>query len=136
MINKAIIVGNLGADPDLRFTAGGKAVAELRVATSFGSGDNEKTEWHRVVVWEKSAEACGKYLKKGSKVYVEGRLQTRQYEDKDGVTKYTTEIVATEVKFLSSKGGEAQEAAEAEAPARPSKPARGKQAVADDDLPF
>jgi single-strand DNA-binding protein len=107
MINKAIIVGNLGADPETRFTTGGKCVGELRVATSYGFGEAAKTEWHRGVIWEKTAEACGKYLKKGSKVYVEGRIQTRSYEDKEGAKRYVTEIVANEVKFLDGKGADA-----------------------------
>ena len=103
MINKSILVGNLGADPETKFTQGGKCVAELRLATTYGYGDNEKTEWHRVVVWDKQAEACGKYLKKGSKVFVEGRIQTRSYDDKEGNKRYVTEIVAQDVKFLSGK---------------------------------
>ena len=104
MINKQILVGNLGEDPDVKFTPAGKAVANFSVATSFGSGDAKKTTWHRVVAWEKTAEACGKYLKKGSKVYVEGRTDHRQYE-KDGATRYVTEVVANEVKFLDSAQG-------------------------------
>lgn len=103
MINKVVLVGNLGADPETKFTTGGKAVAEISVATSFGSGDNAKTEWHKVICWEKTAEAVGKYLKKGRQVYVEGRLQTRTYDDKEGVKRYVTEIVANEVKFLGGK---------------------------------
>jgi single-strand DNA-binding protein len=118
MINKVILVGNLGADPEMKHTTAGKAVCELRIATSFGSGDAQKTEWHRVTCWEKTAENAGKFLKKGSKVYVEGRLQTRTYEDKEGVTKYVTEIVANELKFLDSK------------------PAGGFTREPSDDLPF
>lgn len=100
MINKVIIVGNLGQDPELRYTAAGDPVANMSVATTFKTKENEYTEWHRVTVWGQAAEACGKYLTKGRQVYVEGRLQTRKYEDKEGVTRYTTEIVANEVKFL------------------------------------
>lgn len=103
MVNKVTLVGNLGADPETRTTQNGKMVTELRVATSYGSGDSEKTEWHRVIVWDKAAEACSKFLKKGRQVFVDGRIQTRTYEDKEGVTKYTTEIVANEVKFLGGK---------------------------------
>lgn len=103
MVNKVTIVGNLGADPETRTTQGGKMVTELRIATSYGTGDNEKTEWHRVIVWDKAAEACGQYLKKGRQVYVDGRIQTRTYDDKEGVKKYVTEIVANEVKFLGGK---------------------------------
>lgn len=107
MINKVTLVGNLGADPDTKYTTGGKCVAELRVATSYGSGDNEKTEWHRVIVWDKAAEACGKFLKKGRQVYVDGRVQTRSYDDKEGNKKYVTEIIANEVKFLGGKSADA-----------------------------
>ena len=103
MVNKVTLVGNLGADPELKYTQAGKAVAELRLATSFGSGENEKTEWHRIVAWEKLAENAGKFLKKGSKAYVEGRIQTRNYDDKDGNKRYITEIVANEIKFLDKK---------------------------------
>lgn len=106
MVNKVTLIGNLGADPETRYTQNGKCVAELRLATTYGFGDKEQTEWHRVVVWDKAAEACGKYLKKGSKAYVEGRLQTRSYDDKEGNKKYVTEIVAHEVKFLSGKGAD------------------------------
>lgn len=109
-VNKVILIGNLGADPDLRYTANGKAVAELRMATSSGFGDDEKVEWHRVVLWEKTAENAAKYLGKGSKVYVEGRLQTRQYEDKDGNIRYITEVVANQLTFLDSRGSAEKEA--------------------------
>lgn len=111
-VNKVILVGNLGSDPDVRQTQSGQTVCTLSVATSeswFDKNANErkeKTEWHRVVVWGKAAEACQKYLSKGRKVYVEGKLQTRKWE-KDGETKYSTEIVAAMhggVVFLSSKG--------------------------------
>lgn len=98
-INKVILVGNLGADPELRYTPGGKAVAEMRLATSFA----ENTEWHRVIAWEKNAENAAKFVSKGSKLYVEGRLQTRNYDDKDGVKRYVTEVVAERVVFLDSK---------------------------------
>ena len=103
MINKVILVGNLGADPEMRTTTGGKTVADLRVATSYRSGEEDKTEWHRVTVWDKAAEACGKYLKKGRQVYIEGRIQTRSYEDKEGNKKYSTDVIAQEVKFLGGK---------------------------------
>jgi len=105
-VNKAIIVGRLGADPEARTTSGGKAVTQLSVATSESWMDKdgqrqEKTEWHRVVVWGKQAESCAKYLAKGRQVYVEGRLQTRSWEDQQGQKKYTTEVVANQVVFLS-----------------------------------
>jgi len=109
MYQKVILIGNLGQDPDFSQTKSGKAVANMSVATSFGSGENKKTEWHRVQVWDKLAENVSKFLRKGSKVLVEGRLQTRSYDDKDGVKKYVTEIVAHEVKFLDTKGSQGAE---------------------------
>lgn len=104
MLNRAMIIGNLGKDPDLRFTAGGQAVCNFSVATSENYTDRdgqkqERTEWHSVVVWGKQAETCKKYLGKGRKVYVEGRIQTREWE-KDGQKHYRTEIVAQDVRFL------------------------------------
>lgn len=108
-VNKVILVGNLGRDPELRYTQNGKPVCQLNVATTrqWGKGDDrkEETEWHRVTVWDKAAEACNKFLEKGRQVYVEGRLQTRKYEDKEGVTKYATDIIAETVQFLGGKGG-------------------------------
>ena len=139
-INKVILIGNLGADPDQRFTKGGKATAELRLATSrkFKGADGnleEATEWHRVVLWDKQAEAAGKYLRKGSKVYVEGRIQTRQYE-KDGETKYITEIVAHDIQFLTPKGaGGGDQDATPEYTGKPVGKGTGRKA-ADDDLSF
>jgi single-strand DNA-binding protein len=109
-INKAIIVGNLGRDPEVRYTQDGTAVANFTVATSESWTDKntgekrENTEWHRVVVWRRLAEICGEYLSKGRQVYVEGKLQTRSWEQ-DGVTRYTTEIVANTVQFLGSGAG-------------------------------
>ena len=110
-INKVILIGNLGSDPELRYTGSGTAVCNLSVATSESYKDRDgnmvdNTEWHRVVAWARLAEICGEYLKKGAKVYIEGSLQTRQYEDKDGVTKYSTEIKAREMQMLDSRGGE------------------------------
>jgi len=107
-VNKAIIVGNLGRDPELRYTQGGSPVCQLSIATTraYTNKNNdriEETEWHRVVVWGKSAEHCNEYLSKGRQVYVEGRIQTRSYEDKDGVKRYSTEIVAESVQFLGRK---------------------------------
>lgn len=109
-INKVILVGNLGSDPDVRYTPQGTAVANFNLATNEAYKDRdgnlqEKTEWHRIVVWDRLAEICEKYLKKGSQVYIEGSLQTRQYEDKEGVTKYTTEIKAREMQILGSREG-------------------------------
>jgi single-strand DNA-binding protein len=108
-VNMVIIIGNLGKDPEVRYTQGGQAVANFTVATNESWTDKagakqERVEWHRITVWGKSAEACGEYLKKGSQVYVCGRLQTREWEDKEKRKQYTTEIVATDVKFLDSKG--------------------------------
>lgn len=102
-VNKVILIGYLGTDPEVKTTQSGKSVGEMRLATSFGTGEMEKTEWHRVVLWEKLAETAGKYLKKGSQVYVEGRIQSRQYEDKEGVTKYITEVVADRLTMLGGK---------------------------------
>ncbi len=104
-INKVIIVGNLGKDPELRYTPQGQAVCNFSVATSESWNDKngqkqERTEWHRIVVWGKLGELCGKYLAKGRQAYVEGRLQTRSWDDKDGQKKYTTEVVANTVQFL------------------------------------
>ncbi len=104
-VNKVILVGNLGADPDMRYTPSGAGVCELRIATSDSWTDKsgqrqERTEWHRVIVWGKRAEVCAKYLAKGRQVYVEGRIQTRNYDDKEGVKRYITEVVANDVQFL------------------------------------
>ncbi len=108
-VNKVIIIGNLGRDPELRYTQGGSAVCQLNIATTrrYTNRTNEQveeTEWHRVVVWGKQAEHCSNYLSKGRQVYVEGRLQTRNYDDKDGVKRYSTEIVAETVQFLGGAG--------------------------------
>src|SRR6187397_2910268 len=109
-VNKVILVGNLGADPDMRYTPSGQGVCELRIATSESWNDKngqrqERTEWHRVVVWGKRAEVCSKYLSKGRQVYVEGRLRTRSWEDKEGNKRYTTEVVANDVQFLGGGDG-------------------------------
>jgi single-strand DNA-binding protein len=109
-VNKAIILGNLGRDPELRHTPGGKAVATLRIATNEvwtdQSGERqERTEWHTVVVWGRQAENCSQYLKKGRSVYIEGRLTTRKWQDKDGKDRYSTEIVADRVQFIGGGTG-------------------------------
>lgn len=106
-VNRVLLIGNLGRDPELKYFDDGSAVCNFSIATSrtWKSRDGEKqeeTEWHRIAVFAKLAEVCGEYLKKGRTVYIEGRLRTRQYE-KDGVTHYTTEIVAEEVKFLGGR---------------------------------
>lgn len=110
-INKVILIGNLGADPETRHTAGGNAVANLSVATSESWRDKvsgemrENTEWHRVVLFGKTAEIAGEYLRKGSKVYLEGRLQTRKWQDRDGNDRWTTEIIANDMQMLDGRGG-------------------------------
>ncbi len=109
-VNKVILIGNLGADPELRYTSGGTPVADLRIATNRKFKDRDgkwqdDTEWHRVVVWGKQGETCKEYLAKGRQVYIEGRLQTRQWEDRDGNKRSTTEVVADTVQFLSGRGG-------------------------------
>lgn len=129
MINKAIIVGNLGADPEIRYTQSGAPVATFNVATTErwkdqSGNQQESTEWHRVVAWRKLAETCGEYLHKGSKVYIEGKIQTRKWQDKNGNDRWTTEIIAREMKMLdrresggdSSYGGGGQEQQYAEPP--------------------
>lgn len=108
-VNKVILVGNLGQDPELRYTGSGTAVCNMRLATNESYKDAsgewvERTEWHSVVAWSRLAEICNEYLKKGSQVYFEGALQTRQWEDKDGNTRYTTEIKAREMMILSGRG--------------------------------
>lgn len=109
-VNKVILIGNLGNDPDVRYTSGGTAVANFNIATNENwinkeGQKEERTEWHRIVCWNKTAELCGEYLSKGRTVYIEGRLQTREWEDKDGNRRYTTEIVAQTIQFL---GGTAE----------------------------
>lgn len=109
-VNKVILVGRLGQNPEVRYTASGAAVANFSVATNESWMDKsgqkqERTEWHRVVVWGKLAELCNQYLVKGRQVYVEGRLQTRQWQDKDNQTKYTTEVNAQTIQFLGGNAG-------------------------------
>jgi len=109
-VNKVILIGNLGRDPDTRYTTGGDAVTNLNIATTETwkdkSGEKqEKTEWHRVVLFGRQAEIAHEYLKKGRSVYIEGRLQTRKYTDKDGVEKYATEIVGDRMQLLGSRDG-------------------------------
>ncbi|MFN0061609.1 MAG: single-stranded DNA-binding protein [Myxococcaceae bacterium] len=111
-VNKVMLVGNLGADPEVRFTPSGQAVANFRIATSESWNDKsgqkqERTEWHRIVVWGKLGELCGEYLGKGRQCFVEGRLQTREWTDKENRKQYTTEVVANNVVFLGSRGDSA-----------------------------
>lgn len=150
-INKVILIGNLGNDPDVRYTAGGAAVANISVATSESWRDKEsgeqqeRTEWHRVVFFGRLAEIVSEYLRKGSKVYVEGRLQTRKWQDKDGNDRYSTEIVANEMQMLDSRGGAGDFNQSAPAGNAPSRAAAAPAAAAagpaddnfvDDDIPF
>lgn len=110
-VNKVILIGNLGADPESRYLPSGNAVANITVATSESWKDKqtgqmqERTEWHRVVFFNRLAEIVGEYLKKGSKIYIEGSLRTRKWQDKEGRDQYTTEIVANEMQMLDSRGG-------------------------------
>ena len=109
MLNKAMLIGNLGADPEMRSTQEGTPVATFNIATTERWTDKsgqkqDSTEWHRIVVWRRLAEICGEYLHKGSKVYIEGKIQTRKWQDQSGNDRYTTEIVAREMKMLDSRG--------------------------------
>ncbi len=152
-LNKVQIIGNLGRDPELRYTPTGKPVANFTVAVSrvgrdAGGERTEETEWFRINAWDKLAETCAQYLKKGAKVYVEGRLQTRKYSDRDGVERTSVEVVANELLMLDSRtggvGGEAGgEALAAPAVARPvaqptarPTPQPAPASADDDDLPF
>ena len=135
MINKVILIGNLGADPEVRYTQNGEAVANFRVATTeTWKKDGEKveqTEWHKIVAFKRLGEICGEYLSKGSKVYIEGRLQTRKWEDRDGNARYTTEVVAREMKMLSPRGADAGTSTQYDEPPL-AEPTQG----IDDDVPF
>ncbi len=164
-VNKVIILGNLGKDPEVRYTPNGSAVCNLRLATTRNwkdktSGDKvEETEWHSVVLYDRQAEIAGEYLRKGRPVYIEGRLKTRKWQDKEGQDRYTTEIVADSMQLLGGRddaggggmrdegggGGERSERAErAERPAAAPRPAPSKPAPKsstafdnmDDDIPF
>ena len=120
-LNKVILIGNLGADPEIRYTPSGMAVANFRLATSetrnAKDGQKEtKTEWHRIVTFGKLAEICGEYLEKGKQVYIEGKIQTRNWEDKDGNKRFTTEIVANDMRMLGSKGASSGAGASAAEP--------------------
>ena len=138
-INKVILVGNLGKDPDMRYTAGGDAVANLSIATSESLNDNqtgekkEKTEWHRVVFFRRIAEVCGEYLKKGSSVYIEGSLRTRDWEDDQGNKRYTTEIIGREMQML---GGRRSEDNMDQSPQMNSSSPQPEEGLIDDEIPF
>jgi len=155
-VNKVILVGNLGADPELKYTPSNRPVCNLSVATNEvfkdkGGQRQERTEWHRVTVWGEQAENCSKYLAKGRSIYVEGRLQTRSWDDKEGKKRYSTDVVADRVVFLGGGGGEGGAAAgrragaggrekwgeESHAPATAEGPESGAAPPpGDDDIPF
>ncbi len=134
-INKVILVGNLGRDPEMRYTADQKAVANITVATSErwkdrNTGqDQERTEWHRVVAFSRLAEIMGEYLKKGSQVYIEGKLQTRKWQDQQGQDRYSTEVVANEMQMLGSRAGGSAEFGGASQGAVQGAPAQQKSAA-------
>ena len=154
-INKVILVGNLGADPETRYSASGAAITNIRIATTEAWRDKqsgemqERTEWHRVVFFNRLAEIAGEYLRKGSQVYIEGSLRTRKWQDQGGQDRYTTEVVANEMQMLGGRGGEGggsaadesgfRDSAKPAKPAKSAKPAKQQQAeedFQDDDIPF
>lgn len=147
-INKVILIGNLGQDPEVRYMPNGGAVCNITVATSETWKDKntgeqqERTEWHRVVMFRRLAEIAGEYLKKGSKVYLEGKLQTRKWQDQQGQDRYTTEVVADEMQMLDSRGGGSSNFAPSQASSDPSqsRPQPSSAPPADngfeDDIPF
>jgi single-strand DNA-binding protein len=151
-VNKVIVVGNLGRDPETRYMPDGAAITNASIATSFqwtdkASGEKkEETEWHRVVFRGRLAEIAGEYLKKGSQVYVEGRLRTRKWQDKEGQDRYTTEIVADSMQMLGSRAGSGEPRAERAEPASKAAEPRGEAPAAkkpagkfddmEDDIPF
>jgi single-strand DNA-binding protein len=147
-VNKVILVGNLGRDPETRYTTGGEAVTNVSIATTDTWKDKagekqERTEWHRVAFFGKLAEIAGEYLKKGSQVYVEGRLQTRKWQDKEGQEKYTTEIIADRMQMLGSRAGAGggdtapeRERAPAASKSGAASPAKKNVDDLDDDIPF
>jgi single-strand DNA-binding protein len=152
-VNKVILVGHLGQDPETRSTPGGTTVTNIRIATSEGWRDKqsgemkERTEWHSVVMWDKLGQIASEYLKKGSQVYIEGRLQTRKWQDKNGNDRYTTEVVASDMQMLGGRGGGASQETRDTRRADESAPARGGGGSAsaavgsgggdfDDDIPF
>src|SRR5262245_5348886 len=139
-VNKVILIGNLGRDPELKYTPQQNAVCNFTLATNERFTDRsgakqERTEWHRIVVWGKQAEICQKYLKKGKQVYIEGTLTTREWNDKDGNKRYTTEIKALRVQMLGSRG-EAPEEVREEAGAAAAPFSEPDPEFSDDDIPF
>jgi len=148
-VNKVILVGNLGRDPEVKYTASGAAVVNITVATTESWNDKqtnervEKTEWHRVVAFQRLAEIMGEYLRKGSQVYIEGKLQTRKWQDQNGQDRYTTEIVANDMQMLGSRGDAGNRQQGEQGGFRSDQPAKQAPAPAgsgggfdDDDIPF
>ena len=145
-VNKVILVGNLGKDPEMKYTASGTAIANITIATSESWNDKqtgekvEKTEWHRVVAFTRLAEVIGEYLHKGSQVYIEGKLQTRKWQDQNGQDRYTTEIVANDMQMLGAKGGDQQQqqkpAGFRDKPQASQADAKPSPGFDDDDIPF
>jgi single-strand DNA-binding protein len=141
-LNKVMLIGHLGADPELKYTPAGIPVASFRIATNESYKDQEgnlvpRTEWHNIVAWRKSAELLNEYVRKGSKIYIEGRLQTRNWEDKDGAKRYMTEIVVDDFMFLDSKGNGGHGGAhDREEPPPPQSAAAKEPKEKEEDLPF
>jgi len=137
-VNKVLLIGNLGRDPEVRYTTGGSAVANFTMATTDrwndpGTGEKkERTEWHRIVVWGKQAEIAGEYLRKGRQVYVEGALQTREWTDREGNKRYTTEVKALRFQMLGKRDEAPMSGASQEAPAV----AEAEAGYSEDDIPF
>ena len=140
-VNKVILVGNVGRDPELRYTQGGQPVASFSVATNERFKDRDgnwkdRTEWHRIVAWARLAEICGEYLRKGRQVYIEWRIQTRDWEDKEGNKRQTTEIVALGMQMLGRRGGEAGPSMGDDSQIRPGEDSLAQSPAADDEIPF
>ena len=141
-INKVILIGRLGRDPEVKYTPSGQAVAKFSIATdeTFKDRNGEqqrRTEWHNIVAWRRLAEICGEYLVKGKLIYIEGRLQTRQWEDRDGNKRNTTEIIAREMKMLSAKGeGERSGFSSGQEEPTPAPSPAPSAEITDDDIPF
>jgi len=147
-VNKVILVGNVGRDPELRYTQGGQPVASFSVATNERFKDRDgnwkdRTEWHRIVAWARLAEICGEYLRKGSQVYIEGRIQTRDWEDKEGNKRQTTEVVALSMQMLGRRGeggspvgGGSDDQSRGGDESFSQSPPSGPGGAADDEIPF
>lgn len=144
-VNKVILIGNLGQDPDTKYMPSGSAVTNMRIATTESFKDREtgqqqeRTEWHNVAMFGRLAEVAGEYLRKGSQVYIEGRLRTRKWQDKQGQDRYTTEIIADQMQMLGGRGGAVNAPAEGTAAERPTGKGRApamQETELDDDIPF